>query len=79
MTLSRAKSIFGVKFFLIVGHMCGPHGRIPFIEKVDAIQKMKECASTTEVRRFLEACIFYHIWVPHFVHVADSLYRLLRK
>ena len=79
LTLSGAKSMFGVKEVLVVGHMCGPYGRKPSMEKVDAIQRMKECANTTEVRRFLGACIFYHIWIPHFAHVADPLYCLLRK
>ena len=47
---------------------------------MDAIQKMKEtCASTTEVRIFLGACVFYLIWLPHFAHVAELLYQLLRK
>lgn len=79
MTLSGAKSMFGVKKILVVGHMCGPYGRKPSMEKVDAIQKMMECANTTEVRRFIGACLFYHIWIPHLPNVADPLYRLLRK
>ena len=33
----------------------------------------------TEVRRFLGACAFYHIWIPHYAHVAEPLYRLLKK
>lgn len=79
LTLSGAKSMFGVEEIMVVGHMCGAYGRKPSMEKVDAIQRMKECANTTEVRRFLGACIFYHIWIPHFAHVADPLYSLLRK
>lgn len=79
LTLSGVKSMFGVEEIMVVGHMCGAYGRKPSMEKVDAIQKMKECANTTEVRRFLGACIFYHIWIPHFAHVADPLYLLLRK
>ena len=39
----------------------------------------EECKSVTEVRRFLGACVFYHIWVPHYAHVAKPLYRLLKK
>ena len=41
---------------------------------------MKEiCTSITEVRRFLGACVFYLVWIPHFAHIADALYELLRK
>ena len=41
---------------------------------------MKEvCESQSEVRRSLGACAFYHIWIPHYAHIADPLYHLLRK
>ena len=35
--------------------------------------------ATPEVRRFLGACAFYHIWIPHYAHIVDPLYHLLRK
>ena len=81
LTLSGKKSMFGVNEVLIVGHMCGPYGRKPCPTKVDTIQQMKEtCTSISEVRRFLGACVFYVIWIPHYVHVAYPLYQqLLRK
>ena len=54
--------------------------RRPSPTKIDAIQAMKEvCESQSEVRRFLGACAFYHIWIPHYAHIADPLYHLLRK
>lgn len=60
--------------------MCGYYGRKPSPTKVEAIQEMKEvCANVSEVRRFLGACVFYVIWIPHYAHVADPLYPLLRK
>ena len=75
LTLSGSKTIFGAREVLIVGHLCSPEGRRPSPLKVDVIQKMKEiCTSTTEVRRFLGACVFYLIWIPHFAHVAKPLY-----
>ena len=79
LTLSIDKSRFGVDEIVVVGHLCGRYGRKPNLEKVDAIARMKACGSITEVRRFLGACVFYQIWVPHFAHVADPLYKLLRK
>ena len=39
----------------------------------------EECGSVTEVRRFLGACAFYHIWIPHYAHVAEPFYGLLKK
>ena len=46
---------------------------------MDAIGKMKAYSNTTEVRRFLGACVFYQIWIPHFAHISEALYKLLRK
>jgi hypothetical protein len=79
LTLSIEKSKFGFGEILVVGHLCGIYGRKPNPEKVDAISRMKPCGSITEVRRFLGACVFYQIWIPHFAHLADPLYKLLRK
>ena len=80
LTLSAPKSIFGVQEVLVVGHMCGPYGRKPAPTKINAIQNMKEeCNSVSEVRRFLGACVFYCRWIPHYAHISDPLYRLLRK
>ena len=62
-----------------MGQHCGPYGRSPCVEKVNAISKLGDCTSVSEVRRFLGACIFYRIWIIHFAHVADPLYELLRK
>ena len=39
----------------------------------------EECRSITEVRRFLGACAFYHIWVTHYTHIAQPLYGLLKR
>ena len=39
----------------------------------------EECGLVTEVRRFLGACAFYHIWIPHYAHIAEPLYDLLKK
>ena len=80
LTLFEEKSAFGQEEILVVGHLCGPYGRRPSPTKIDAIQAMKEvCESQSEVRRFVGACAFYHIWVPHYAHIADPLYHLLQK
>ena len=79
LTLSIEKSKFGTNEILVVGHQCGWYGRKSNLEKVDAIGKMKACSNTTEVRRFLGACVFYQIWIPHFAHISEALYKLLRK
>ena len=62
LTFSGENSAFGQSEILVAGHLCGSYGRKPSPAKVEAIAAMKEeCGSVTEVRRFLEACTFYHI------------------
>ena len=59
---------------MVVGHLRGPYDRKPSLAKVEAISAMKhDYNSVTEVRRFLGACAFYHIWIPHYAHVAELL------
>jgi hypothetical protein len=80
LTFSGEKSAFGQSEILVVGHLCGPYGRKLSPTRVEAISAMKnDCRSVTEVRRFLGACAFYHIWIPHYAHVAEPLYGLLKK
>jgi hypothetical protein len=79
-TFSGEKSAFGQPEILVVRHLCGPYGQKPSPTKVEAISAMKDdCRSVTEVWRFLGACAFYHIWIPHYAHVAEPLYGLLKK
>jgi hypothetical protein len=80
LTFSGEKSAFGQSEILVVGHLCGPYGRKPSPTKVEAISAMKnDCKSVTEVRRFLGACAFCHIWILHYAHVWELLYGLLKK
>jgi hypothetical protein len=80
LTFSGEKSAFGQSEIMVVGHLCGLYGWKPSLAKVEAISVMKnDYKSVTEVRRFLGACAFYHIWIPHYAHVAEPLYGLLKN
>jgi hypothetical protein len=80
LTFSGEKSAFGQSEILVVGHLCGPYGRKPSPTKVEAISAIKDdCRTVTEVRRFLGACAFYQIWIPHYAHVTEPLYGLQKK
>lgn len=79
LTFSGAKSHFGVSEILVVGHLCGSFGRKPNPEKVDAISRLADCFSVAEVRRFLGGCAFYRMSVPHYAHIAEPFYALLKK
>ena len=60
--------------------MCRTYRRKPSPIKVEAIFVMKEeWKPVTEVRRFLGVCAFYHIWIPHYAHITEPLYGLLKK
>ena len=80
LTFSGEKSAFGQSEIMVFRHLCGPYGQKSSLAKVEAISMMKEdCRSVTEVRRFLGACAFYYVWIPHYAHIADPLYGLLKK
>ena len=79
LTLSIGKSKFGFDEIVVVGHLCGRYGRKSNPEKVDVIARMKACSSTTEVKRFLGACVFYQIWIPHFAHMVELLYKAFKE
>ena len=80
LTFSGQKSAFRQLEILVEGHLCGAYGQKPSPSKVNTINDMKEeCITQTEVQRFLGACAFYHIWIPHYAHVAEPLYGLLKK
>jgi hypothetical protein len=79
LTLSGEKMSFGMSEILVVGPLCSARGRVPNRETVEVIGLMKPCKTVSEVRRFLGACVFYVIWIPHFATTAEPLYKLLRK
>ena len=79
LTLSAEKSKFAVPEIKVVGQICGTYGRKPCANNVLGIVNLQPCKDQHEVRRFLGACSFYRIWIPHYAHVAEPLYQLLRK
>ena len=80
LTFSGEKLAFGQSEIMVVRHLCRPYGRKPSPAKIEAMSAMKEdCKSVTEVRRFLGACTLYQICMPHYAHVAEPLYGLLKK
>lgn len=61
LTLFGEKSSFGMEWIMVVGQICGANGRRPSKLRVDAINEMQHCQTTSEVQRFLGACIFFKI------------------
>jgi hypothetical protein len=74
--LARIKSTFGQNEILVIGHLYKPYGRKPSPAKVDA---MKEPCELQEIRKCLRYFAFYYVWIPHYAHIADPLFQLLRK
>ncbi|KAL3702292.1 hypothetical protein R1sor_020314 [Riccia sorocarpa] len=79
LSLSGEKSRLEVPEILVVGHVCDSFGRRPNPVKVEAIDRLADCKSTTEVRRFLGGCVFFRLSIPHYAHAAEPLYALLKK
>lgn len=49
LTFLGAKPIFGVREVMIIGHVCRLYGHKSSMEKIDAIQKIKEHTSTIKI------------------------------
>ena len=79
LTLSINKSKFGFDEIIIVERSCGRYEKKSNPKKVDAIAKMIASSRIIEIRRFLGGCVFYEIWIPHFAHMTEPLYKFLRK
>ncbi|KAL3686420.1 hypothetical protein R1sor_008994 [Riccia sorocarpa] len=50
----------------------------PESSEVEAIARLADCRSITEVRRFLGSCVFFRLSIPHYAYMAEPLYALLK-
>jgi hypothetical protein len=78
-TVSVPKSQFCRRTALVVGYLCGTHGRSPEEAKVIKITEWTCCDSDTEVRAFLGVTGYYRIWVAGYATIAKPLTSLLKK
>jgi hypothetical protein len=74
-----AKSQFCMSGIKLVGFVCGAEGRTPASQNVIKIWDWQQCKDETEARAFIGVCVYYRIWIKDFSHVAEPIYRLMRK
>ena len=47
--------------------------------KIIKILKWFSCRDVSEIRAFIEVCVYYRIWIMNFVIIAAFIYRLLKN
>ena len=78
-TILSEKSQFYVVDFKIVDFVCDSNDRFFKTTKIIKILKWSFCWNVSEVRAFIEVCVYYKIWVMNFVIIAAFIYRLLKN
>ena len=78
-TISDEKSQFCVADFKIVDFVCDLNDRFSETVKMIKILKWSSCRDVSEVRAFIEVCVYYRIWVMNFVIIVVFIYRLLKN
>jgi hypothetical protein len=73
------KSRFCKQQIEFLGHEIGKEGIKPNSKKVEAINKIKEPQTLTELRSFLGLCSYYRRFIKDFSKKAKPLYKLLEK
>jgi hypothetical protein len=77
--LHRAKSVFGHREVLYLGHLVSQEGIAPDPGKVDAIRNMRSPASADEVKRFLGMLGFYRRFIHGFSETARVLHEASQR
>ena len=78
-TISGEKSQFCVVDFKIVDFVCDLNDKFSETAKMIKILKWSSCRDVSEVRAFIEVCVYYRIWILNFVIIAALIYRLLKN
>ena len=63
----------------IVGYVCGIYARFPEETKTRNITNWPSCIDLSDVRAFLELCVYYRIWIKDFSTITEPLFHLSRK
>ena len=78
-TISGKNSEFCKSQLKAVGFLSDDKVRHPVPGKVIKISQWRDCQNQTEVRAFLDCCVYYRIWVHNFAIVAKPLDELCKK
>ena len=78
-TITDEKFQFCVADFKIVDFICDLNDRFSETTKMIKILKWFSCRNVSEVRVFIEVCVYYRIWIMNFVIIVVLIYRLLKN
>lgn len=77
--LKKDKCCFQVKEVVYLGHKIDSEGVHPLEQKIEAIQKVPEPKSVTELQAYLGLLNYYHGFLPQISTVLAPLHELLQK
>ena len=77
--ISDEKSQFCIINFKIVDFVCDLNDRFSETTKMIKILKWSSCRNVSEIRAFIEVCVYYKIWIMNFVIIVVFIYRLLKN
>jgi len=78
-TISGVKSEFLLEQLKIVRYVCGKDWRSPEETKSRKITNWPPYIDLSDVRAFLELCVYYRIWIKDFSTIPEPLFRLSTK
>ena len=77
--ISEEKSQFCMSKIKIMSFVYDFNDRRSESFKVIKIIKWASCQNIISVRAFIEICLYYRVWVEHFVIIAEFIFRLFKK
>ncbi|KAL2653999.1 hypothetical protein R1flu_022127 [Riccia fluitans] len=77
-SLNPDKSVFGVSFGVLLGHIISKDGLLPDPAKIDAILQMEAPGDLKGVQCFIGTVGYYRRFIRDFAHIALPLFGLLQ-
>ena len=78
-TISDEKFQFYIINFKIVDFIYDLNDRFSETTKMIKILKWFSCRNVSEIRAFIEVCVYYKIWIINFVIIVVFIYRFLKN
>ena len=77
--LKITKCLFFATHINFLGYRISPEGITMKDDRIDTIKAMPTPTSKKQVQSFLGMCNYYRLFIHNFAHIADPIYKLLRK
>ena len=76
-TILNKKSQFCISELKIVDFVYDSNDKSSEIAKIIKIFEWSSCCDVSEVRTFINVCMYYRIWIMNFIIIASFIYRFL--